>query len=154
MSESEALKQFKSGIDMLRRNYAEKALAHFTRALELDNSNPFYLSYQGVALAAAEKEWDQAEAACVSALRKNRTQAELYLNLAHVYRLAGKKKEAIETLTSGLPLTRNDARLAVALRKMGTRKSAVLPFLSRTNVVNRKLGKLRHRAWKSLHKEA
>ncbi len=154
MGHPEALEHFKAGLQLLRSDYAGKSLPHFKKALALDDNNPFYLSYFGLSLAAAERKWDEAESACLSALRMKRTQAELYLNLAQVYLLAGKKEEAAETLTSGLRFTKKDPRLAAALRKLNTRRQAVLPFLSRTSAVNRGLGKLRHRVLKSLTKEA
>jgi len=154
MGHEEALEHFKAGLQLLRSDYAGKSLPHFKKALALDDNNPFYLSYFGLSLAAAERKWDEAESACLSALRMKRTQAELYLNLAQVYLLAGRKEEAAETLTSGLRFTKKDPRLAAALRKLNTRRQAILPFLPRTSAVNRGLGKLRHRVMKSLTKEA
>ena len=154
MGHEEALKHFKAGLQLLRSDYAGKSLLYFKKALALDDNNPFYLSYFGLSLAAAERKWDEAESACLSALRMDRTQPELYLNLAKVYLLARKKEEAVETLTSGLRFTKKDPRLAAALRKLSLRRQAILPFLPRTSAVNRGLGKLRHRVMKSLTKEA
>ncbi len=149
MSDREALEEFKAGLDLLRNNYARKALPHFSRAAELDKNNPFYLSYLGLALAAGERKWDEAEEICLSAMRMMRTQAELYLNLAEVYRLAGKREDAVEILTSGLQFTKRDERLAAALRKFGIRQTPVLRFLERTHFLNRGLGKLRHNVSKA-----
>ena len=154
MGHPEALEHFKAGLQLLRSAYAGKSLPYFKKALALDDNNPFYLSYLGLSLAAAERNWDEAESACLSALRMMRTQPELYLNLAQVYLLAGKKEDAAETLTDGLRFTKKDPRLVAALRKLNARRQAVLPFLSRTSAVNRGLGKLRHRVLKSITKEA
>ncbi len=154
MSETEAMREFKEGMDLLRNAYALKALPHFCKAFELDRQNPFYRSYMGLALGKATGKWDEAEDVCQAAVRMKRTQPELYLNLAQVYCLAGRKEDAVETLETGLKLTRQDARLSAALQKLGLRRAAVVPFLARTNPVNRKLGKLRHRVMKSLGKEA
>src|SRR5712692_6923255 len=118
MGYPEALEHFKAGLQLLRSDYAGKSLPHFRKALALDDNNPFYLSYFGLSLAAAERKWDEAESACLSALRMDRTQPELYLNLAKVYLLARKKEEAVETLTSGLRFTKKDPRLAAALREL------------------------------------
>jgi len=154
MGHPEALEHFKAGLELLRNDYARQSLPHFKKALALDDNNPFYLSYFGLSLAAAERKWDEAESACLSALRMLRTQAELYLNLAQVYLLAGKKEDARETLTDGLRFTKKDPRLAAALRKLNLRRQAVLPFLPRTSAVNRRLGKLRHQVLGSLSKDA
>ncbi len=152
MSEPEAVKEFKEGLKLLTNEYAGKALGHFTRAASLDNKNPFYISYQGLALAAAHQKWEQAEELCYTALRMMRTQAEMYLNLAEVYRLAGRRQDAIETLNEGLPLTKYDPRLQKKLDMYGVRRLPVLPFLARGHFLNRHLGVLRYKILKSLGK--
>jgi len=144
MSHPEALREFKEGLDLFHNNCPRQGLAHLKRAAELDMDNPFYLSYLGLALATVEGKTLEAEDLCYDAVRKQRTQAELYLNLAEVYRLAGKKEDAIETLTTGLKLTRHDARLSEALEKLGRRRAPVLSFLDRKNFLNVQLGKLRY----------
>lgn len=149
MSENEAVKEFKEGLSNLGNGYATRALVNFNKALELDPKNPFYLSYVGVALGAAEQKWEQAEDLCLNALKMKRTQAELYVNLAEVYRLAGRKDEAIETLTNGLQMTKKDPRVWKALGKYGIRRPPVLTFLDRKHFLNRKLGKLREKFTKS-----
>jgi dihydrofolate reductase len=149
----DAVREFREGLSFLANNYASKAIPHFTKAHELNKQNPFYLSYLGVAIAASEQKWEDAEERCFTALRMKRNQPELYLNLSEVYRLAGKRQDAVQTLLEGLPLTRHDVRIVKALRKFGVRKSPVLPFLERTHPVNRKLGKIRYRVLKSLGKE-
>ncbi len=154
MSESVAVKEFREGLTLLSNGYASKAMSHFARARELDRNNPFYLSYQGLALAASERQWEEAEELCFTALRMRRTQPELYLNLAEVYRLAGKKSDALETLSAGLRFTKGDPRLAQALRRLGARRPPVLPFLDRKNFFNRQLGRLRHKVLKAVGREA
>jgi Flp pilus assembly protein TadD len=153
MDHREAFEEFKQGVECLRNEYARKALRHFLKVVEFDKHNPFYLSYLGVALAAAQEKWDEAEEICRSALRMKRTQPELYLNLAQVYHLAGKRREELDTLEEGLRFTKQDRRVAAALRRFAMRRPAVLPFLARENVVNRGLGRLRHRVLKSARKQ-
>ena len=150
MAEIDAVTEFKEGLALLRNNYARKAMPYFTRALEVEKANPFYLSYLGVAMAAAERKWDEAEELCTQALKKRRTQPELYLNLADVYRLAGRRQEQIETLFEGLLMTKRDPRITETLRRYGFRRPPVIPFLDRNSLLNRELGKLRYRVLKSL----
>jgi len=154
MSESEALRTFKQGLSLLRSHYPGKALPLFSKAVGLDKHNPFYLSYLGLALAQARGDIDEAEELCCAAVRMKRTQPELYLNLAEVYRRAGKKEDAVETLNTGLLLTKRDSRLSQALRKLGLRRPPVLTFLDRKHFLNRQLGRLRHRVLKSIRKQA
>jgi Flp pilus assembly protein TadD len=152
MAEADAVTEFKEGLALLRNNYAHKAMPYFTRALELDKTNPFYISYLGVAMAAADRKWDEAEDLCTQALKMRRTQPELYLNLADVYRLAGKRQDQIDTLFQGLHMTKRDARIAQILNRYGFRRPPVIPFLERNNFLNRELGKLRYRVLRSLGK--
>ena len=150
MTEVDAVGEFKEGLALLRNNYAKKALPYFTRALELDKANPFYLSYLGVAMAAGEHNWDAGEELCTQAIKMRRTQPELYLNLADVYRLADRRQEAVETLIQGMQMTKRDARIAEALNRYGYRRPPFLSFLDRNHFLNRELGKLRYRVMKSL----
>jgi len=150
MAEADAVAEFKEGLAFLRNNYPQRALAHFSRAVELDKMNPFYISYLGLAKAAGDRNWDAAEDLCTKAVKMRRAQPELYINLAEVYRLAGKRQDAMEALSEGLRYTKRDPRIDEALRLYGFRRPPVLPFLDRNNIINRQLGKLRNRVMQSL----
>jgi Flp pilus assembly protein TadD len=146
MLDTEAFREFKQGLTLLRDNYAVKALPHMRRAVELDKNNPYYMSYFGVVLARSEHKWGEAERLCDAAVRMKRNQAQLYLNLAEVYATAGRREEAIEALQAGLKFARRDIRLTIALNRLMTRREPVFRFLSRKHPVNRQLGLIRHRA--------
>ncbi len=148
--DTEAFREFKTGLNLLRDNYAEKALPHMRRAVDLDKNNPYYMSYLGVVLARSEKEWGEAERLCDSAVRMKRNQAQLYLNLADVYKTAGRRDEAVEALEAGLKFARRDIRLTIAMNKLVARRTPVLGFLRRTHLLNRQLGLLRHRTMNML----
>lgn len=145
MMDTEAFREFKAGLTLLRDNYATKALPHMQRAVELDRNNPYYMSYLGVVLARSEQQWGEAERLCDSAVRMKRNQAQLYLNLAEVYATAGRREDAVEALESGLKFARRDVRLTIAMNRLVHRRSPVLSFLSRKHPLNRQLGILRHR---------
>ena len=142
----EAFQEFRSGLAFLRGGDARRALPHLRSALDHEPSNPFYISYVGVAVAAAEQRWAEAEKLCHSAMRMNRRQAQLYLNLAEVYVAADRKQDAADVLARGLHYAPHDGRLKMALERLALRRSAVLPFLPRQHPLNRNLGKLRHHA--------
>src|ERR1700716_3762962 len=131
MMDTEAFREFKTGVTLLRDNYAIKALPHMRRAVDLDKNNPYYMSYLGVVLARSEKQWGEAEKLCDTAVRMKRNQAQLYLNLAEVYATAGRREEAIEALQAGLKSARRDVRLTIAMNRLIHRRQPVLSFLSR-----------------------
>jgi len=142
----EAFREFRAGLTFLRGGNAFKALPHLQTALEEEPANPFYISYMGVAVAATEQKWAEAEELCRSAIRMNRRQAQLYLNLAEVYCGADRKQDAADTLVRGLRYSPHDLRLTLALDRLAVRRPPVLRFLPRCHALNRGLGRLRHHA--------
>lgn len=146
MIQVEAFQEFRAGLTYLRAGDANKALPHLKSALSEEPSNPFYISYMGVAIAATAQKWADAEELCRSAIRMNRRQAQLYLNLAEVYVAADRKQDAVDTLARGLRYAPHDPRLKMGIDRLATRRPPVLPFLPRTHLMNRNLGKLRHHA--------
>ena len=62
MMDTEAFREFKTGLTLLRDNYANKALPHMRKAVDLDKNNPYYMSYLGVVLARSEQKWGGARA--------------------------------------------------------------------------------------------
>ena len=145
MMDTEAFREFKQGLALLRDNYAIKALPHMKRAVELEKNNPYYMSYLGVVLARSEQRWAEAERLCDNAVRMKRNQAQLYLNLAEVYAAAGRREDALDALQSGLKFARRDVRLNIALNRLIRRRTPVFAFLARKHPLNRSIGKLRHR---------
>ncbi len=118
MLDTEAFREFKQGLTLLRDNYAGRALPHMRRAMDLDKNNPYYMSYLGVVLARSEQKWGEAERLCDAAVRMKRNQAQLYLNLAEVYATAGRRDEAVEALQAGLKFARRDVRLTIAMNRL------------------------------------
>src|SRR3984893_7517282 len=98
MVQIEAFQEFRAGLTYLRGGDANKALPHLKSALEEEPVNPFYISYVGVALAATEQKWAEAEELCRSAIRMSRRQAQRSLNVAEVYMGADRKQDAADTL--------------------------------------------------------
>jgi len=143
--DTEAFREFKTGLSFLRDNYSNRALEHIKRAAELEKNNPYYMSYLGVALARTQQKWADAERLCDSAVRMKRNQAQLYLNLAEVYMAAGRKEDAREALISGMKYARRDIRLNIAMAKLTPRRPPVFTFLERKHPLNRHFGMLRHR---------
>jgi len=152
MLDTEAFREFKEGLTLLRDNYAVRALPHMRRAMDLDKNNPYYMSYLGVVLARSEQKWGEAERLCDAAVRMKRNQAQLYLNLAEVYATAGRRDEAVEALQAGLKFARRDVRLSIAINRLMHRREPVFTFLPRKHPVNKQLGMIRHRALQMIGK--
>ena len=146
MIQIEAFQEFRTGLTFLRGGDATRALTHFRNALDREPGNPFYISYVGVAIAASEQKWAEAEELCHSAMRMNRRQAQLYLNLAEVYVAADRKQDAADILARGVHFAPHDLRLKMALDRLAMRRPAVLVFLPRQHALNRNLGRMRHMA--------
>jgi Flp pilus assembly protein TadD len=153
MMDTEAFREFKTGLTYLRDNFANRALSHIQRASELEKNNPYYMSYLGVALARTQQKWADAERLCDAAVRLKRNQAQLYLNLAEVYMASGRKDDAREALVAGMKYARRDIRLNIAMAKLTPRRSPVFSFLERKHPLNRHFGMLRHRTLRAFGRE-
>ena len=145
--------EFTQGVKLLQNGYPEKALVCLKRAFECEKQNPYYLSFLGLSIARAEREWDQAAELCELAIQRKRGEIQFHLNLADVYAAAGRRGHALYTLDKALESLGEDRRLRLARSKIAKRRTSVLPFLARENFLNRKLGKLRHRVLKRLGRE-
>jgi Flp pilus assembly protein TadD len=144
MPDLSALSEFKHGVELLRNGYPADALEYLRHASELDQRNPYYLSFLGVAIARAQREWQVAAKLCETALNTGRNESQLYLNLAEVYIAAGRRKDAVKLLNAGMEQCGPDVRLVCLRGKLQKRSAPVLPFLGRKHFLNRNLGKLRH----------
>jgi len=140
---TEAYNQFLQGLRRLRDNDHDQALTHLHRAVELEGHNPFFLSYLGVLQARTPHRWSEAHRHCETALQMRRNEPQFYLNLAEVYLAAGRRDDAADTLIRGLKNLPKNARIQVALNKLGGRRSPVIPFLERRHFLNRGLGRMR-----------
>jgi predicted Zn-dependent protease len=153
MLDTEAFAEFRKALGFLRDDYPDKALPHMRRASQLEEHNPFYQSYLGVAIARAEKKWSEAETLCDNALRLKRDQPQLYLNLAEVYIAAGRRQDAMETLSMGAKFAQRDARIQQLMSQISSRRRPVISFLDRRHFINRGLGRWRHKSLRVIQGE-
>jgi Flp pilus assembly protein TadD len=152
MTDNSALAEFKQGVKLLRDGYSAEAFEYLQHAAELEQHNPYYLSFLGVSVARAHRKWDAAVKLCEMALSLRRNEAQFYLNLAEVYVSAGRRDGAIEILDTALRYCPADARIKQVRGSLGRRGSPALPFLERGHFLNWSLGKLRHRTVVRLRK--
>lgn len=150
MIDMSAFKEFRAGLALLRGGDAASAMPHLRTAYDQEPDNPYYMSYLGLAVAAADQRWAEAEKLCQSAMRMNRRQAQLYLNLAEVYVAADRRQAAADVLARGLHYSPHDVRIRMALDRLAIRRRPLLSFLPRGHIINRGLGLIRHQAMQVL----
>jgi tetratricopeptide (TPR) repeat protein len=150
--ELDPMNEFREGVELLKNEYPQKALVSLWRAFESDKRNAYYISFLGLAIARAQRKWDQASQLCEMAVQLKPKEIQFHLNLGEVYALAGRREKALGQLDDALQLFGEDARLIQARSRVQNRRRPIFPFLERANFLNRKLGKLRHRMLKSRDK--
>jgi tetratricopeptide (TPR) repeat protein len=150
-SPSEYLEETKG---LLRRKNNKNALLLLEEAHDQYPDDPFILSYYGCLTAIVGKDYDRGVEACMKAIENLRKKIpfgedffypSLYLNLGRAYLASGDRKEAIDVFIQGLKSDKENSDLLWELRKLGRRRSPAVPFLKRSNPINRYIGKLLHK---------
>lgn len=131
------------GMEAVEAGDAGTALDCFKAAVTRER-NPLYLSQLALCLAQYENEFYASIPLCQEALGKEPKNALHFLRMGKIQLYAGNKKEAIRFLRLGLRLGKNPAITAL-LQGLGLRQPPVLPFLARSNPINKYLGLLRAR---------
>jgi tetratricopeptide (TPR) repeat protein len=148
--EVDPMDEFRKGVEFLKNEYPQKALVRLRRAFESDKHNAYYSSFLGLAIARAQRKWDQASELCEIAVQLKPKEIQFHLNLGEVYALAGRREKALDKLDHALEIFGEDARLKQARSKVQNRRALLLPFFGRKHFLNRNFGKLRHRILGSL----
>lgn len=129
------------------------AYAVLKHAIERYPDDPFLLSSYGSLQAIVDKKYRKGIENCIRAIElfkkkslSNRFErcAVFYLNLGRAYLAAGKKKDAINAFKTGLQYDGGYAAIEKKLEKLGTRKKPAVPFLDRSNPINKYLGMILH----------
>jgi len=138
----------------LRKGSGRAALESVRRALEEFPSDLFLLSYDGYLTATVEKKPKDGVKMCSEAIARLESSVPFgsdffyplfYLNLGKAYLAADRKRDAIAAFEKGLRNDPENHDLLWELRKLGTRKQAPLPFLARSNPINKYIGILLHK---------
>ena len=124
---------FKKGLLAIVDDDYERAARHFRSAIEIheqrasDRPDWRYLSYYGLSIAKAYRANGAAIDACREAATRGTVNADLYLNLGKVYRLAGKSALAREAFERGLELEPGHPALQEEMRLLETTASVRVP---------------------------
>ena len=133
-------KSMEKGLALLKGGYAVEAVFCFEEIVIFHGRLPGALSWMGLALARAEGDLKSSESLCIEAIQNNVFKADYYKNLAEVYLLMQDKSKAVQILRNGLSLDKHSRQLKEALKKLGIRGKKTVPFLSRSNPVNKYIG--------------
>jgi len=136
----DAKENFLLGKKYLKKGAMEDAARAFEKAHREDKGNPAYMSYYGMCAALRWGKIGMGLDLCTKAIKKEFFKAEYYLNLGKVYLAADNKKGAVTLFKKGLSIEPENEELHEMLVDMGLRKKAVIPFIKRSNPVNKYLG--------------
>jgi tetratricopeptide (TPR) repeat protein len=115
--------------------------------------NALILSYYGCLQALVDGRYQSGIAACKKAIAVFQAPDKysvgviypiLYLNLGRACLAAGRKKDAVEAFTKGLKYDKSHREIKKDLQHLGMRKPPAVPFLSRSNPINKYIGRLLH----------
>lgn len=139
--------------DRLKIKNKRGALRLLSEALEKYPGDPFLLSYYGCLEAIANKNYKYGIDTCLMAIENLKKKVPFgeeffypvfYLNLGRAYFAAGRKKEAVEAFNKGIKVDGENRDLLWELRKLGMRRKPPVPFLKRSNPINKYMGRLLH----------
>lgn len=132
---------FEMGMEALHEKRYSDAVQYLQLAVDGQRS-PEYLTQLALAIAHEKNDIKTAVALCQEAIRMEPRNPELFLRLGIVYLIGDNRKDAIRILRLGLRFGKSPA-ISRWLQILGHRQPPVLPFLSRSNALNRYLGKIR-----------
>ena len=138
MANPESKKLFDKGIDALSEGKILAALSCFEKAFAIEE-DPLIGSFFAFCIAKERGEVQKAISLCNAAIKKEPGNSFHYLNLGKIYLLEKNNKEAINIFRQGLSYEENQ-QIADELNKLGTRKPPIIPFLKRSNIINKYLG--------------
>lgn len=151
---TDCLKEIKS---LLKSGKYRSAFDLIQNALTSSPDDPFLLSYKGFLIARLYKKHKEGVDICKKTIKVLGPKMPfgqefflpmLYLNLGRAYFEAGNKHEAIQAFQRGLSMDPDNKEIAWEMQKLGIRRPPVIPFLERSNPVNKYLGKVRHKIMK------
>lgn len=147
----------------LRNGKQKEAFALLQQATVRFPDEPLILSYYGCFQSLVDKKYRSGVETCKQALillKKQRPFEEellypvFFLNLGRAYLAAGKKADAIESFRKGLKYDNSNSELLKELRGLGVRKAPPVPFLDRSNPINKYIGILLRMEVKNVGKQS
>ena len=138
MQDPDANRLYTKGIDHLSKGKTLAALSCFENALKKEDSASIW-SYYALCIAKERGQIKKAMLLCKDALEQEPDNSIHYLNLGRIYLFTHHKAEAITIFREGLTHEANKD-IIEELDTLITRKPPVIPFLKRSNPINKYLG--------------
>jgi hypothetical protein len=127
-----------------REGDPEGAHEKFGQAHRRAPSDPRIQSWYGLTLVLVEKNSNLGMVLVDEAVRNTRPDPELVINQSRVAMALGQRVRAVRALERGLAIYPGQPDLIATREALGRRKRPVIPFLSRSNWLNRLLGRIHH----------
>jgi tetratricopeptide (TPR) repeat protein len=146
----------------LRKGEQKEAYVLLQQAALEHPDDPFILSYYGCLQAVVDKKYRAGVEKCqqaISMIQKLTAFGEdmlypvFYLNLGKAYVAARRKHDAFDAFEKGLEFDKSNREILMEIRTLGSRKKAVVPFLDRSNPINKYLGKIVNKKKKATNKK-
>lgn len=139
--EQDAAELYKLGTEALEaKNYAS-AQQYLSAALRSERS-PDHLSQYALALAYNKRDAKTSISLCQEAIKQAPRNPEHFLRLGLIYLIARRRKDAIRVFRLGLRVGKHPT-ITRWLQVLGHREKPIIPFLSRSNPLNKYLGMMR-----------
>jgi len=141
----------------LRKGDGVGALRLMEAALNDHPHDPFVMSYYGCLLSVVGNNAKEGIQMCKDALVRLKENVPLgsefflpmfNLNLGRAYLAVGEKEDAIKAFNLGLRTDPDNKELLAEMKKLGYRQAPPLPFLRRSNPINKYLGLVMRRGLK------
>jgi len=129
---------FDEGLKALNAGRTNEALEWFDKAMA-EERVPRTVSYFAYCRAKEKGKVKEALALCMEAMKEEPKNSDIYLNLGRIYMVAGQRKSAIRAFDLGLRCGKSP-QIEKELSILGRRKAPPIPFLPRSNPINRYLG--------------
>jgi tetratricopeptide (TPR) repeat protein len=136
----EAEELFTMGMETLNRGETGAALEPLENAVRLERK-PIYCSNLAVCLAQEKRDFKLAISLCKEAIKKEPKNSVHFLNLGKVHLLADQKRDALRIFSMGLRVE-NNPDIISELKRFDRRRPPLIPFLERSNPINKTLGKI------------
>jgi tetratricopeptide (TPR) repeat protein len=135
----------------LRKGEQKEAYSLLQQAVLEHPDDPFVLSYYGCLQALVDKKYRAGVDKCqqaismiqkLTAFDEDMLYPVFYLNLGRAYVAARRKRDAFDAFGKGLEYDKSNREILMEIRALGSRKKAIVPFLDRSNPINKYLGKI------------
>ncbi len=139
---------------LLQKKENKAALKILVQALKRFPDEPFLLSYYGCLEAIIDRNYSYGIETCLRAIEQLDETTPFgqeifypvfYLNLGRAYLAAKKKNKATEAFQKGLSYDKENRDLLWEMTKLGMRRKPLIPYLKRSNPINKYIGMLLHR---------